>query len=534
MNNCNLAKSRCWGIAGLIVISLTSLGGLPLDAAPMPGWQQQGYPIHSLALQAQGGQPPVLQLQGARNETLLLFFELSGTPATNLEVKLTGQKGAPLPDWQVLQVRPIPTNLPRRYFWDGLVPLGSPLVYPEPPVRLMVKITLRPGHPAGSHHYDLIFRHGRRWCRQRLEMRVWDFTLPADLPISIMANLWPRQEWFKRYGVGSLDAWERLAPAYLSLLRQYKINAIAGFYPFPAAKVAQGQPLTDFPQYLRFLDMVVQLGFRHFRLPPLPGAPNLEQRGNAFQQQVGKFYPSFYRYLQSKGWVNKALVKVWDEPDPLAYPQVVKAYGLIKAAAPGLRTESAGKSPSPDLARVVDIWAVYNAHYEPDKVAAARRQGQEIWLYANMLHAPYQPPTYQRVIGWYLYQYGFSGYLLWSVNYWPLDPWTNPPSAGRRGGDFFRRGTFLYPDPQTGRPLPSLRLETLRRGWEDFQYLVLLQEAASKGLVDQAAYKRLQEKITSSVPDLREKNPRVTWPQLEDLRLQIGEMLDRAGGGRHG
>jgi hypothetical protein len=80
-------------------------------------------------------------------------------------------------------------------------------------------------------------------------------------------------------------------------------------------------------------------------------------------------------------------------------------------------------------------------------------------------------------------------------------------------------------------PLPTLRLEAMRRGWEDYQYLVLLQKAAMQGKVEAAAYALIQEKITAVAGNLKNDNPKVSWQQLEDLRLQIGELLDRADGG---
>jgi hypothetical protein len=149
--------------------------------------------------------------------------------------------------------------------------------------------------------------------------------------------------------------------------------------------------------------------------------------------------------------------------------------------------------------------------------------GQDIWLYANILHGINKPAAYQRVVGWYLYSSGCSGYLFWSVNYWPHDPWTTRPGPK----DFYRRGTLLYPNPSNGQPLPSLRLEAIRRGFEDYQYLILLREAAQQGRVDQVAYGRIQEKVAAIAGSLKNNNPKVSWQELENLRIQMGSMIQQ-------
>jgi hypothetical protein len=102
------------------------------------------------------------------------------------------------------------------------------------------------------------------------------------------------------------------------------------------------------------------------------------------------------------------------------------------------------------------------------------------------------------------YQYKLKGILIWQTTYWNSDaaspdgylqnPWEEAMSfvkgygwpLGKQtiwgNGD----GRFYYPvnrDPNNdkktyaGRPVPSLRLEILRDGIEDYEYFVLLEKA---------------------------------------------------------
>jgi len=130
--------------------------------------------------------------------------------------------------------------------------------------------------------------------------------------------------------------------------------------------------------------------------------------------------------------------------------------------------------------------------------------------------------VHQRLIGWILHSYPFQGYLLWGVNYWPANPWTTPPGSA----DYWRRGTFYYPHPRNGLPVPTLRLEALRRGLQDYQYLLLLKEAYQQGKIPANRYTAIQSKVTYLTRDLRSSSFPVTMQELENLRLEIAGLLD--------
>jgi hypothetical protein len=109
------------------------------------------------------------------------------------------------------------------------------------------------------------------------------------------------------------------------------------------------------------------------------------------------------------------------------------------------------------------------------------------------------------------------------VNYWPHDPWTTPPGPQ----DFFRRGAFYYPHPQTGLPVPTTRLEALRRGFQDFQYLLLLDQACRRGLVPREQQVAVLDQVRRFTENLPTNPFPVSMAELEAVRLQIGELLNQ-------
>jgi Domain of unknown function (DUF4091) len=515
----------------VLILSFWGLSVQPLWAASFFGSLPQDYPLYRLNFGAGATAKPI-KIVGACGEHLMLLFEVSKTKDRSLTVIL---KGAPGPTLRLkAYLAPPLSGAPGQgTLYDALLPLEQASPSSQDSSHIAVVLEIPIGYPVGGRHCDLVFRVDGKDIHQPLDLQVWRFTLPMDLPVTVLGNLWPQRKWFSRYNVKGDEAFVNTIAAYLKFLRSYKINAIGNFYPVPVNELVRGRSLADFPQYLRLLDQAMALGYRYFRLPTLPDANHIGTPNNLFERYAKDYYSHMAEFVKSRHLLSRALVKVWDEPKPVDFPRVAKAYGLVKATAPDLITESAGRTPDPSLAHFINIWAVYNAFFEPKKVAADRRAGQKIWLYANLLHGVDKPAVCQRLVGWYLFRSGCSGYLLWSVNYWPHDPWTTPPAGGAEGG-FLRRGTLVYPHPSTGLPLPTLRLEAMRRGWEDYQYLVLLKEAAEQGKVDPAAYARIEKQVAVITGDLRNNNPKVSWQQLEDLRLQIGTLLDPVSEGGNG
>lgn len=131
-----------------------------------------------------------------------------------------------------------------------------------------------------------------------------------------------------------------------------------------------------------------------------------------------------------------------------------------------------------------------------DLYAAERERTGEGWWY-GCVNPMYPYPTYfiddtlvgARVASWMQKDYGIDGNLYWSSAMYcgsaptggnvarPVDPYEDPQriaSALAANGD----GYLFYPGKKYGSssPFPSLRLESIRDGMEDYEYLYLLDE----------------------------------------------------------
>ena len=196
-----------------------------------------------------------------------------------------------------------------------------------------------------------------------------------------------------------------------------------------------------------------------------------EQRraSKEFLRAYGHHLRTAGRYLEERGWLAKAHVKIGDEPQEQAYPVVCDVARAAREALPSAKTELT-IAPKPEFEGLIDIWVPYASHFDASVARERQKKGEEVWLYYNELHGIDCPALCMRAVPWLLWKFGLDGYHFWSINCWPLDPWTTPVS---HTCNCYNRGVFVYPDPRDGSPVDSTRWELFREGLEDYLYLHL-------------------------------------------------------------
>jgi hypothetical protein len=505
-----------------IIFAVLVLTAWVAEAQVWPGGQDQTAEPLRWTGGSQG--PQKITLAGARNETLDLPVWLEGGSAA----LRAGAEGLPNGlEVHFFRVVSVPANSTGKFPAEALLPLeqepsGAAGVQP-----LWVSFKIAPACVPGLHPLQLVFTDQLGSIRLPVDLKVYRFALPEDLPIAIFGGFWPLPGFMRTYAEGHSRKEIPLIKSYYASLREHKFNVLGGSFPLPWNRMSSGEKIENFTTYHELLRYALDdLKFKYFQIPKLKDWQSVSQADSTFVRQARWFYPLYNDYLHRHGWENRALNYLVDEPRPEQYEAALHSFALARSLSPGIRTLSAGKRPPPGSAKVIDIWAYQAGSYREKERAEGHRQGQEAWLYANRLQGIDHPLAHQRLIGWLLYRYQFSGYLLWGVNFWPRDPWTTPPGPQ----DFSRRGTFYYPHPQTGLPLCTTRLKALRRGFQDYQYLWALDQACRRGLIP----REKQELVLAKVSRFTENLPRSPFPvsmaALEAVRLSIGELLDGQNG----
>ena len=247
-------------------------------------------------------------------------------------------------------------------------------------------------------------------------------------------------------------------------------------------------------------------------------------------------------HLREKGWLDKAFIYWFDEPAPDDYAFVMNGFRKLKEAAPGLNRMLTEKIV-PELVGGPNIWCPVSPNYNRELAEQRQAAGERIWWYVcTWPKAPYatlfidHPATEMRVWLWQTWERRIDGILIWQTNYWtsreaypetPQNPYEDPmswttgygtPVGAKRpwgNGD----GRFMYPPLSAagGRPagvvsdapVGSIRLDMLRDGIEDYEYLVILRDLLEEhgeklSESDAAAYRNLLEvppEITASLTE---------------------------------
>lgn len=245
--------------------------------------------------------------------------------------------------------------------------------------------------------------------------------------------------------------------------------------------------------------------------------------------------------VSRKGWVFNV-----DEPTSQEqYETIRDQAAYVRKAAPGLRygvTFFAGpewdksRTPFDELAGSVDLWVCQTDYYHHGHGLGARvrtqmkerhKAGDQTWLYVAC--APRDPfcnllinmtALQHRLLPWQIYaEETITGLMYWRVNHWSEvdDPYTDTATVKGIDPNLYGDGMLFYPGAKAGveGPVPSLRIELLRDGLEDYEYLLLADSILGRQVV-----MGLVREVTRNLTDFT-TDPRA----FEEVRRRLGEMI---------
>ncbi len=215
-----------------------------------------------------------------------------------------------------------------------------------------------------------------------------------------------------------------------------------------------------------------EIVLRDFRVHDEPTGKTATMSGREFLPQ---FLPALEQHLRERGWLEKTVFHIADEPSNHNIMSWREASDFVHRHGPHLKRMDAIETPH--CRERLEIWVPKLDHYATwqDTFGEARKDGCEMWFYTvGIFQSGLYPnktvdvPLIQsRVLHWFNYRFGLTGYLHWGFNSWTEDPFEAP---GQHRGD----GWHVY--PKKGGLLDSLRWEQMRNGIQDYEYLWLLED----------------------------------------------------------
>jgi len=478
------------------------------DAKPQPYrvWTENAMVrIMPNALPSGGGAVPQATISLARNE--YESFQLAVLPAPGVALRNIAVDppvlrrvgdGAALPPsafcWyqegyvRMDQLIPHPADPTAAAGWwpDALLPVDTLNVKPGFTQALWCTVHASADALPGVYVGEMALRpEGRPETRVSLRVEVYDFTLPVrghmKTAFALMDGFLERiygkpldPELRRRYGVYLLehrlnpDDISRTAPPALDDLKCYAGKGINAF---------------------NVLNMVEERG-----TAPWVCYSELPVYTPEFLQKIQDRLDPYVAQLHKTGLAPLGYIYTFDERGKEFYPVIRDFFGMVKRRYPELHTLTTASLPQdPAVLDELNVdWACpLTSVYDFEKAKRCRAAGHQVWGYVCMGPGhPYanllcdHPLIEARLLWWQAFQQEMDGILYWGLNIWdrpgndkPIDTSKGPllEWSITTGGDYpslHGDGRLLYAGPEG--PIGSIRLEAIRDGLEDFEYLWLL------------------------------------------------------------
>lgn len=279
-----------------------------------------------------------------------------------------------------------------------------------------------------------------------------------------------------------------------------------------------------------------------------------------YKKLITLYLKGIQDHLEDNGWLGKEYLYWIDEPKQEDYGFVREGMRTIHEAAPKLKRFITENNPGPEIMDVTEIGCPVLAKLDIQKSKKWIDEGREMWTY--LMCWPKAPHNNlfidadginMRIWLWISYRYRLKGILVWSSTFWNesdcapsgilQNPWEDPmaynsvplpqgASCEFGNGD----GRFFYPpqrDPNSDtsqsvcEPIPSLRLEILREGLEDYDYMILLEKAIEQAGSERPQWVKKAKRILSfgSEVFVNESDYTKDYRVLMAKREEMGELL---------
>lgn len=512
-----------------------------------------------------------VRLEAARDETesFQLVVIPDGGPLAGVEVEapaLGGPGGELAVQWhRVGYVETAEPGYPTEYvgWWpDPLLDPGPFDVAADERQPLWFRVNVPADARPGTYEGKVTVRHGGDAVSVPVELRVRSFRLPRP---GTLATAFGMYAWSLARGWFGKQPYEDSMPIemfarWCEFLGQYRLTPknMAREYITVARSDETGELEVDLSNLWR---TVAPLALKYyapysFCLHRLPTAPAIRSPDNKHTpENAREIVKAIKEAWERQGLPREVYIYGYDEPHPDEYPFLCEAYAKVREVAPEYPImQTIGDVNPQALVGLVDIWCPLSARLDSDFYAKRIEAGDTLWTYVccgpKPPHANFfvdEPATDHRVLFWQTWQHGATGLLYWCLTIWDGLP---TPSQGQpcfpeapihlkdhttyksfqTNGD----GLLVYPGPDR-EPIPSIRLEVIRDGIEDYEYLALLARLIQKAealpeargpgpeLLDEGrALLGVPESISRTLTDYT-KDSHV----IIDRRRQVGDMIER-------
>lgn len=348
-------------------------------------------------------------------------------------------------------------------------------------------------------------------------VKAGDVVIPVTVEISsavVPAETLPMMLGYNRHSVCRFHNVERdsaefeaLDTAYLTLLRRMRQNGLYGMPHVKSIETAPNEYEFDFTEFEAYMQKAYSLGYKYMyhmfghriswqKSTILVGDRNLPSMSYEGFCYMAQFFPALSAFLEERGWIDKFMMSLLDEPREVNYLEYRALCGIVRKYAPKIRLIDAVSCG--EMYGSIDIYIpLSNEYAEHQEVFETyRKYGDEVWYYdcvvprGNGYINRFMDDLLltSRYHGWANYAYDLKGYLHWATNaYQPgQDPFKQscPEHRNTDSVCILPPGDTHLLYPGADGPWMSVRFENFRAGTEEFEMLKKLAET-DKALADE-------------------------------------------------
>lgn len=440
--------------------------------------------------------------------------------------------------WKIGEIqyieKPRPANAGNdfRAFWPDVIMPYAPINVSanwQTPVSLRVKVPA--DQAAGIYNGALTVKNDKTSFDIPIELEVFDFALPKAY--SLKTESWltflPLRKYYKNNNV-TLEHYERILKDFEGYRISMGLNDY--FTVGPKLKLIReedGRLTVDFSEFDKWIDLAIKYDANAFNLnlSCSDGMMTMFAGGWGYpmlkitDRKTGKvspypkkckwpapetydnpdfisFWQQYWAHAKEKGWDKIAFVENVDEPvsdDRKAW--FIKTHTFFRKYCPGLKLRAYGPTPIgfKQAVGLMDQWAPLLHNYEEEEAEFRKRQeaGESVWVYTcgspgKNPQGGYTPEVYldtplldKRVTPMMCWKYNIDGLYQFTINTMDKAPDGKfgkypflhaPPTMCQ-----FGNGDQIWPGAELFQMLSSLRLEMMRDGREDYEYLMLLRNS---------------------------------------------------------
>jgi len=404
-----------------------------------------------------------------------------------------------------------------------------------------------------------------------VSLTVWHFALPTEPTLH-------HTEWFSygslaqyyRVPVWSEAHWEWIAKVAADMGRHRQDTILTPFQALvDVSENADGTLRLDFTRLDRWVEMFKNAGvtwiegghiagrcagwesafvWARFAMLGADGKPKDVSASALTEEQFEPLMRDFLQgvrlHLKEKGWDARYIQHIADEPIPPNRESWVYRAHKVREWLPG--TPIVDAVMSGELDEAIDISVPQIQHIEP---ANKRPKGETFWSYVCLYPQGEFPNRFldypsirNRILFWLSYSLELKGFLHWGYSHWmtwdqvpaavDISPWTDATGASIYVADRqpLPAGDPFIVYPGRNQICGSIRWEVVRKGMEDFEYLHLLDQVASRKLKAGRALTKearaLVERVRTEIAVAPATHTRDDQ-RLLATREEIGALLDK-------